>query len=346
MSHSSRNKRTTLKDVAEWASVSMMTVSNVVNGKGDRVGEDVRLRVLEGINALKYRPQLRGRSLRLSRDFSIGLVILHPERRFLNDPFNTEVAAGMSNRIAADGYGLMIIGAQNKKDLETKLARVSQLDAIAVFAFGDRPQRRKIYAELAELGLPMMLIGDDMTDGLPDASFVRQDNEAGASALAETVFGAGARQILFIRPDHVWPAMTQRERGIRSAIGSRAQVETIACSEMDFTAIVAAVRSRLEQAPKIDAVMGGNDLFGIAAMHAAQHLGLKVPQDLMISGFNGFPFRDLSFPLLTSARSPAYEIGSVAAEQLIARIEKGSFQTPGIVLDVIQLPGMTTPPTA
>ena len=341
MSTTANPPRASLRDVAQRANVSVMTVSNVVNGKHARVGEEVRRRVMEAIAALNYRPQMRGRSLRLARDFAIGLIVLHPERRFLNDQLNTEVAAGMSNQLARDGYGLMVIGAQEIEDLKTKLARISQLDAIAVFAFGERAQRRADYQVLAELRLPMMLIGDDLTEGLADASFVRQENEAGARDLAETVLENGARHILFVRPLHVWPAMTQRERGVRAACAGRAVVETIACSEMDFAAIVAALAGRLAASPRVDAVMGGNDLFGIAALHAVLRIGWQVPRDLIVTGFNGFAFRDFSVPLLTSMRSPAYDIGVEAARRLVARIMTGAFEPEGKVFAVTPLPGLT-----
>lgn len=341
MTTSSGSRRATLRDVANRASVSTMTVSNVVNDRTDQVGEEARQRVLQAISELNYRPHLRGRNLRLSRDFSIGLVILHPDRRFLNDPFNTEVAAGMSNYLGGEGYGLLIVGERTIESLRDRLPRLQQLDAVAVFGFGTRQERTDLYKLVAELGLPMMLIGDDLTDGLPDASFVRQENEAGAQALAETVLATGARRILFVRPDHTWPAITQRERGIRRAAEGIATVETIASSEVAFTDIVRDIGARLASGPRIDAVMGGNDAFGIAALHAAADLGIRVPDDLSVTGFNGFQFRYYSAPLLNSAESPAYEIGSEAGRRLLDRIISGRFAGEGCVLGVNLLPGRT-----
>ncbi len=321
-----------------------MTVSNVINGKTARVGESVRERVLKAVETLNYRPQLRGRSLRLARDLAIGLIILHPERRFLNDPFNTEVAAGMSNALADKGYGLMVIGAQGMDDLRPKLARAAELDAIAIFGFGERHQRQQDYKALAELGLPMILIGDDLVEGLPDTCFVRQDNEGGARLLAEKVVESKARRVLFVRPVHVWPAMTQRERGVRLACKGHSEVETMTCSEMEFSEIVAALAERLQMSPVVDAVMGGNDLFGIAALHAAQRVGRKVPEDLIVTGFNGFSFRSFSVPLLTSMRSPAYDIGREAATRLVGRLSSGAFDQDGKIFDVTPLPGLTLAP--
>lgn len=341
MSGGHQRKRATLKDVAQAAGVSPMTVSNVVNGKTSRVGDDIRKLVLEKIDVLQYMPHLKGRGLRLSRDFSIGLVMLHPERMFLNDPFNTEVAAGLSNRLAQEGYGVLVFGAQNLKDLGDKIARISQLDALAVYIFGDTGQRRAVYAKLATLGLPMILIGDTVPEGVEDASFVRQDNEAGAFELARRGIEQGARTILFMRPDHFWPAMAQREAGVRRAAAGRADVETMICSEIGFQAVVEQVASRIKDNTP-DLVMGGNDLFGIAATQAASRLGFKVGSFPMITGFNGFAFREYSLPLLTSMRSPAYEIGQESADHLIERIMEGSFPEPRI-FETTFLPGSTMP---
>lgn len=332
-------KRATLKDVANAAGVSPMTVSNVVNGKTARVGDDIRKLVLEKIDDLRYVPHLKGRGLRLARDFSIGLVMLHPERRFLNDPFNTEVAAGMSNKLAQDGYGLLVFGAQNFKDLADKIPRISQLDALAVYIFGDTAQRQAVYTKLATLELPMILIGDVVPDSIHDASFVRQENEAGAFELAALGIRRGARRILFMRPDHFWPAMAQREAGVRRAAAGKADVETMICTEINFPAVVHQVKQRIEK-DLPDLIMGGNDLFGIAATQAASQLGLKIGFSPMITGFNGFTFREYSMPLLTSMRSPAYEIGQEAAVQLLSRITEGKFPE-GKVFDVTFLEGET-----
>lgn len=341
---SPRSKRATLRDVAKEANVSMMTVSNVVNGNTARVGEDVRNRVQAAMQSLNYLPHLRGRSLKLAREFTIGLVVLHPESRFLNDPFNTEVAAGMSNRLARDGYGLMVFGAQGVKEMRMNLARIAHVDALAVYSYGDRAMRQECYRVLVDLDLPIMLLNDDMIEDMPDANFVRQENEDGAAHLAKAVIARGAKHILFVRPDHVWPAMNQRERGVRHATEGNAVVETIICSELTFADIVDSLEARLRRVPRVDAVMGGNDLFGIAALHAARRVGLEVPRDLQVTGFNGFDFRSFSVPLLSSVRSPAYDIGSEAADRLIARVTTGAFPPEGKVFAVTELAGETLRP--
>ena len=78
-----------------------MTVSNVVNGRaGSGSGKPLELRIEAAIAALGYRTQQRGRSLRLAREFAVGLAVVHPDRRFLDDPLISYVASGMSNALA------------------------------------------------------------------------------------------------------------------------------------------------------------------------------------------------------------------------------------------------------
>jgi LacI family transcriptional regulator len=185
----------------------------------------------------------------------------------------------------------------------------------------------------------MVLIGDVVPDGLQDASFVRQKNEEGAFELASLAIQRGAKSILFMRPDHFWPAMAQREAGARRAASGRATVETMTCTEINFQSVVEQLKDRIT-ANFPDLIMGGNDLFGIAATQAAKQLGIEVGSPLMITGFNGFAFREYPVPLLTSMRSPAYEIGQEAADQLVERITNGRFPE-GKVFDVTFFAGTT-----
>lgn len=338
-----QKSRTTLRDVARLAEVSVMTVSNVINGHKDRVSADVAKRVQEAVKELNYRPQTSGRSLRLSRDFSIGLIMLHPDRRFLNDPMNTEVAAGMCNYLAGQGYVLVTLGAQNVDELEAMMSRLNGLDGFVVFASGALETRQEVYRKMADLGKPMMIVNDAQFEGLADTASITFDNFGGAQMLAQEMVNSGARKIIFVRPDHVWPAIEERERGVRAALDGVAELEVMSFAETSFADMASSFEARLRTGPKVDAIMGGNDQFGIAALHAASRAGLSVPGDLLVSGFNGFSFREYSMPLLTSVASPAYELGEAAAEGMLKRLQDKVF-TPIPVLDVAYLPGETLAP--
>lgn len=328
----------TLRDVATEVGVSMMTVSNVINERTTRVSEETRARILGTIEALGYRPLRSGRSLKLQREYAIGLTLVHPDRRFLDDPYYTEVAAGMSNVLADAGYGLMINGVQDIEALRRTVARAANVDALAVITSGKRPARQEIYRMLARLHHPLAVIQDEAADIADTCSFI-QDDEAGGRAMARAVIEAGARTIHFAATTHPWPAVERREAGVREAAGRRARVVRITCDEASFQATIADVEAAFDRLGVPDAVIGANDQIGIAAMHAARRRGLRVPDDMVITGFNAFPFRTFAEPLVTSVSSPAYAIGEAVAKALLHRVETGAFAQRRCVLPVTEAPG-------
>ncbi len=340
-----RRRPPTLRDVAERAGVSMMTVSNVINQRTARVSEETRARIHATIDELGYRPQRSGRSLRMQREYSIGLTIVRPDRRFLDDPYATEIAAGMSNELAKAGYGLMVNGVPDLDALRTTVTRVANVDALAVFASGPRALRESIYGLLLRLHHPLAVIQDDVAD-LPDSCCFIQDDEAGGRIIAEGLIAAGARRLLFAATDTDWPAIERREAGVRAAASAGgAKVATVRCNENDFTEIIDAVLAWFDRNGVPDAVIGGNDQIGIAAIHAAADRGIAVPEDLMVTGFNAFPFRRFSKPLISSVSSPAYALGEAVAHGLLSRVETGRFEEARRALPVEVAPGETVRPT-
>lgn len=339
-SPSERRRPPTLRDVAEMAGVSMMTVSNVINARTSRVSEDTRVRILAAIETLGYRPQRAGRGLRMQREYAFGLTIVHPDRRFLDDPYLNEVAAGMSNALADAGYGLMINGVADLEGLKTLVSRASNVDAVAVIASGPRRQRQEIYRVLERLHQPLAIVQDEMP-GLADACAFMQDDETGAHDLTERVIAAGARRLMFVAPDHEWPAIERREKGVRKAARRRAQLTVTQCNEADFQETTAQILAAFDADGVPDAVIGANDQIGIAAIHAAMARGLSIPDELMVSGFNAFPFRCFSVPLISSVASPAYAIGEAVAEGLRQRIDGDHFACGRKMLPVTLAEGAT-----
>ncbi len=323
----------TLRDVAEKAGVSMMTVSNVINARTARVSEETRARILSTIEELGYRPQRSGRGLRMQREYAIGLTIVHPDRRFLDDPYLTEVAAGMSNALADGGFGLMINGVPDLDGLKQTVARASNVDALAVMASGRRDLRQQIYRLLERLHHPLAIIQDEAPDLADTCSFI-QDDFAGARMIAEELLAAGARTLLFAAPRHAWPAVERREAGVRATARRRAKVARITCDEADFQCSIVDIKAAFDRHGVPDAVVAANDQIGIAAIHAATQRGLRVPDDIMVTGFNAFPFRQFSVPLISSVSSPAYAIGEAVARELLDRVESGGFKSREHVLPV------------
>jgi DNA-binding LacI/PurR family transcriptional regulator len=124
-----------------------------------------------------------------------------------------------------------------------------------------------------------------------------------------------------------WPAIDDRERGLRAALlGADPSVdcETVFSPSESFKVVQDAVRSFLKRR-RVDAIAAANDPMGIAAMRVCEELKLKVPQDVRITGFNGFEAWQYATPTLTTVVSPAYELGQHAGELILERLKTGQF---------------------
>jgi LacI family transcriptional regulator len=142
-----------------------------------------------------------------------------------------------------------------------------------------------------------------------------------------------------------WKAVDERERGIRSVAarqGMDLEVETVGCGTGSFSEVQEAVGAALERRGLPDAIMALNDQIGIATLKLLKARGVKVPEEVRVTGFNAFDFWQYSDPVLTTVRSPGYELGRIAGRELIARLETGRFAHKAIKVPVELVLGETT----
>jgi LacI family transcriptional regulator len=335
-------RRVTVVDVAREAGVSPMTVSNVVNGHHRLMSEATRRLVEAAIERLGYRPHVTGRSLRLDRRFAIGIVLVDPSPTFLADPFITQLVAGLSNYLGEQGYGLVVQGIAPDRLADAPLIQRHETDGLCLLLSGPAPRRHAMLDLFGSLHQPLVLFQEPVPERIGDAISIRQDDHGGACALARRLLGQGVRNILLLKPELDWPAIDERERGVRTAIaGQRARVRFVAqgCGVGDFVAVQTALAAHVDANGIPGAVMGGNDQIGIAALKWLRGRGLAVPQDVRITGFNAFDAWRYSDPVLTTVVSPAYEMGRRGGEALLSRLQGKSFAEGGILLPVALQPG-------
>ena len=176
---------------------------------------------------------------------------------------------------------------------------------------------------------------------------VTADNRAGARELTEHLLGSGHRRIAFISTRQPWPMVEERLRGYREALSAAG----VSAPELEVTDGVwdpangAQMAERLLELPDAPtAIMCGNDQLALGALRAARIRGLRVPDDVAVTGFNDFEFAQFADPPLTTVRVPGYELGRLGAERLIARLG-GEEPPPGgarVTLPVtVQLRGST-----
>ena len=335
-------RRPSLQDVAKLAGVSAAAVSYVVNGRKGEVSAKTLLGIEAAIAALGYRPQRRGLTLKLNREFAIGLVVVDPNPNFLADPFTNQVATGLSNALAEPGYGLTVTGCLSVEMLGPLLTRPIGVDAYVVVASGPPDARSEAYHLLGNVRLPVVIVQDGAQDGIGDCCAIMQDDHGGACLLTRHLLDRGAKRFLLVAPSRAWPAIERREAGIVAALPEGCSFHNVECNEHDFTGTAAAIDHALDRLELPDAVMGANDQIAIAALRVLHRRGIDVPRDVQVTGYNDFAFRGYVTPLLTTIASSALDIGRSCARTILARLDTGSFGDRTVVLPVTLDVGGTT----
>jgi DNA-binding LacI/PurR family transcriptional regulator len=314
-----------MRDVAVRAGVSLQTVSNYVNGRFHEMSGETRERVGRELDQLSYWPNAAARSLRARRTMTLGFLVLDEGARFLADPMTDLVIAGIGDFARDHGYSLLIQAARpDPENLEGLFAPLLEhrIDGALLFLSGAPSIRRKTVRRIVELGFVVAVFEQAPAD-VPVVS-VTADNRGGARLMAEHLIEHNHRRIAFISTRAPWPMVEERLRGYRDAL----RAHGIQCDPaLEASEGVWAPSDGSHMADRLlalpdppTAIMCGNDLLALGAMRAAKLRGLRVPDDVAVTGFNDFEFAQFVDPPLTTVRVPGYDLGRAAAESVIARL--------------------------
>jgi DNA-binding LacI/PurR family transcriptional regulator len=309
-------RRVTMRDVAAHAGVSVQTVSNVVNGRSRRTSEQTRERVAAAMDTLGYSVDATARGLRSARTRALGFLLLDDDPRYLADPMTDMVIAGAGDVARERGYGLLI---QSGEDGLLRPLLERRVDGAIMYLSGD-PARRAAHARRLEaLGHPAALFGDAPSASLPSVTAANRD---GARRLAEHLLDAGHTRIAFVAARTSWYMIEERVAGYRAALAARG-VAPLERFHGPWSAEAGeAMAADLLAAPEPPtAIMAANDLLALGVMRCARRRGLRIPEDLAVSGFNDFDFSAFVDPPLTTISLPVYAMGRAAATLVIDRLD-------------------------
>lgn len=332
-----RAAQPTIRDVARAARVSVATVSNVINQRASSVGDRTRKLVLHEIERLGYRPHSTGRSLRTARRHLVAMVMIDEAENYLLDPLVGTLVAGFTDSVNRRGYATVVHGCQARDLDDTVVIKTLGVDGYCLSLSGDDATRQSLVKRLHSLHQPIVLAQEPAQNGLADICVIRQDDFAGGVQLADHLVARGVRHIAMVLPVLEWPAFNARLAGLRAGAkrtGQAVRIDVIRSVNEGFTESVRAVDKYLAESVRPGAIVGGNDKFAIAAVRAARERGLGVPTDILVTGFNALEFAQYASPTLTTVRSRARDIGTIAGNALIDRLERGSFSEQEIVLPV------------
>jgi len=311
--------RVTMSDVARQAGVSLMTVSRVINNKGD-VSSETRQRVLEIIASLGYRPSAIARSLATKETCTIGLVV--PD---ITNPFFADITRGVEHLAYSKGYQVFLCNSE--EDPQRELAVIQSLEEKRVDGLilcSSRLEEEKLGEVLTNLPAVVLInrrlqkIDADIFD-----SVILNDERSGWLA-TQHLIRTGYQRIGFLAGPPASYSGAGRRNGYLTALqqAGLSPVESwISDCQPSVEGGYKATRDMLALDPQLTGLFCFNDLVAVGALQACEELGRRVPEDLAIVGHDDIPLAALVSPALTTCRVPRYELGAIAVNTLFERFQ-------------------------
>ncbi|RCG27117.1 LacI family transcriptional regulator [Sphaerisporangium album] len=298
----------TIYEVARRAGVSIATVSRALRGTGPVAGP-TREKVLRAVEELRFMPSRAGVSLAEGRHAANGIVFPN-----LSGPYFTEVLIGYEEVASELGRSVIILSTKGRdaiRDLVRELA--GRVDGLVVFG-STVPD--DVIDELAASGLPLVLISHAER---PGAVTLRSENAASAKALATHLLGHGYRRFAFLgAPYATGDDVDLRWQGVREVLGDA--VTPVLTAEYTVESGHEAALRLLGAPGGPEAVICSDDEVALGAILAAEQLGLSVPDDVAVTGWDDIMAARHARPALTTVRQPMRELGARAARALDALI--------------------------
>ena len=319
----------TIRDVALRAGVSVATASNVVNGNRP-VGEESRRKVLDAVAALGYRLDRAASSLRGASSRLVGMVV--PD---IANVFFGELVRGVEELAEKDGYDLLL--ATTSEDPAIERRRIEALISRRIDGLLAVPARDDSLASLARsFGAalpPTVLI--DRGEQSPGIDAVAADCSAGAYAATRHLIGLGHRDLAVLAHTTQLRNITARIDGCRRALADAGLDgrERVCVGGHSLDTLRGAIELELHRADRPTAIFALTNVSALAAIKAARGLGLDIPGDVSIVGFDDFDWMQALRPYLTTVAQPIDDFAACSWRRLIDRIN-GEGEPPGLRIEL------------
>ncbi len=326
-------------DVALKARVSIATVSRVVNKSHHKVNRATQERVLEVIRELDYRPNALAKGLLMKKTMTIGIII--PD---ISNPYYAEIVRGIQDVADQAGYAVTLHNTDKKPGGITRyiyLLREKSADGI-IFSgvIIDGPETVSILKELKER---VVVIGRHEVD----FPAVMVDNVGGAAQAVRHLLDIGHRRIGFIGgPDGSTTAL-DRLAGYKKAMaksGVMAAPGLVKKGAWTPESGYLLGTELLKGKGRPTAIAAANDQMAFGAIKAARALGLAVPKDLAVAGFDDIPLSSYFDPPLTTVKIPMHDLGAASMKMLLGLISGGKFEKMKLFRTTLQVRGSTAEP--
>lgn len=322
-------KKIRIQDVAKKAGVSSATVSRVLNNQNIVNGETYR-RVVDAMNALGYSHTLSV-SPKNGKDISSDLIILSLPT--ISNPFYNEIAIGAQN--AAQRFGYRVLISNNPLDSEglNQLITLIKTNHVAGVITLNSMTQNALERLCAVTNVVQCC---EYCEGY-DVSYVSIDDFQATRTALNHLFSHGRRDIAFINGPLGYKYARHRQNSYLDFMREHRlpirEDRIIQLSSVDFSIAIASLTQMLSRSDPPDAVFAISDVFAGAAIKVAKKCGLRVPQDLMVIGFDNIDFSSICEPAITTINQPKQQLGYMACELLVEQISSPGTPTKQIILD-------------
>ena len=306
----------TIRQVAEIAGVSVGTVSNVLNGLGT-VTDNNRIKVLKAVEVLDFKPNKAARMLKTSRSESITLIL--PS---ITSLFYPELARGVEDVAREKGFSVILCNSDRSRHEEDRYIDFhiqSNIDGLIVV----KPHMDKERVEALQSTTSVVLIDADEKQ-MQDINLVNSDSYFGQMEAVRYLYRLGHREIGYIGGQLDAKSDFDRLNAFRDAheiYEIPLNENNIKCGVYSFDHGYLSALTILNRPDRPTAILCANDIIAFGALRSARELGLHVPDDVSIMGFDNIEASVYCEPQLTTVNHPKYELGRVSALMLIAKIQ-------------------------
>jgi len=316
----SRSRKPTINDVARISGLSKKTVSRVLNNS-PHVAEKTREKVSAVIKELDFAPDPQARSLASKKSFTLGLVYDNPNALYISD-----IQIGVLRACQGTGYELIMHPGDfgNRQLVEEIEGFVSRARIGGVILLSPISQRNALAQRLRRDGIPYVRISPRKIDS--EARIVVSNDRRGAELMSEYLVSIGHRNIGFVSGPAPNLSAQEKYDGFCSVMKKNRlslRKSLVAQGENTFESGVLAGKHLLDRKDRPSAIFASNDAMALGVLKSATMLGMKVPEDISIAGFDDSALATVTWPDLTTIHQPVERMGEMAAWKLLAQLTNG-----------------------
>lgn len=301
-----------LEQVARRAKVSTATVSRVLNN-ANLVKSSTRARVMKAIEELKYHPNLHARSLAGGKSKTIGVIVSNLENPFFFDIYKTIEADAH-----ASGYEVVMANTDYRSEQLVTSVRLMIGRRVASLAAIVSEMAPELIDELNDSRTPVVFY--DVGTPRQNITNIRVDYRRGIEKVVDYLYSLGHRRIGFVGHHAVLGPINERMKAVMDAVARIPSLDVRTAADSDtLEGGRVATRALLSSGFQPTAIICVNDITAVGALRELRERGIRVPQDISVTGFDNVKLSEFCYPALTTVHIPRERVGHIIADYLISK---------------------------